>query len=414
MKNEAFPFEITKQGTTLKIYRSKHPKTKSGWIFQLCYHSGGKRFVRQFADFQKAKKEGELKAEMLAAGQLDAARMSKQDRDELLLARDIAGDIPIVEAISQWKRMQDITKGNGLEAAKLWNKANLTAFENIKLEEVIRRFKAAKERAGVNVESAYKNRLERLTATFPKAFLSRITTRQLSAYLDKIDHPVSRNTHRKNLLTLWSWCRKQGYLPDTIRTEAEKTERAQEEDGSQVEIITPDVAESVLRLIENEHAEYLPAAILAIFTGVRRGEIHGQVWEDINLEESRLHVTKAKPRTPADRLVEIPSAGMEWFIRCGNRKGRVCQNLAMDRIRKICDTAGLDLPRNCFRHSFITYKMALGLSAGQVAGIAGTSERQIHKHYRRPRPKSEAEKWFSLSPKVVLKDTKVVSMEQAQ
>jgi hypothetical protein len=80
-------------------------------------------------------------------------------------------------------------------------------------------------------------------------------------------------------------------------------------------------------------------------------------------------------------------------------------------IRRFSRRDGNVIPANAFRHSFITYRMAQGLSAGQVAAVAGTSERQIHKHYRRPRPKAEGERWFSLTPENVLRaDAEVVSI----
>ena len=54
--------------------------------------------------------------------------------------------------------------------------------------------------------------------------------------------------------------------------------------------------------------------------------------------------------------------------------------------------------RNGLRHAFCTYHFALHSNENLTAAEAGNSPAMIHKHYKTPIPKSEAEKWFNVVP----------------
>jgi hypothetical protein len=86
----------------------------------------------------------------------------------------------------------------------------------------------------------------------------------------------------------------------------------------------------------------------------------------------------------------------------------------MEHVRKIGIAAGLHLPENCFRHSYVSFQVALTGNKSQVATWAGNSVALIDKHYRRPvfaetgehvdigrlRPitKKIAAEWFAMTP----------------
>lgn len=409
---QRFPYKIKDGSVVVTIYRNKSDRTKSGWLYQMRWHDGNAHRTQQFADLSKAETEARILAGQLRAGRHEDEVISREDLDLLTSAREIVGDTPLIQALQEWKRCSDLTSGNLLEAAQVWKRANSGA-KRISLEEAVRLFKAAKKRQGVDVALTYKNRLERLQDAFPHHSLTGVTTPTLNRYLAQFEDPVSRNTHRKNIVTMWRWCRKQGYLPDTARTAAENTDRASEANDKPVGIISPTTAKEILGWVFNDHPHYLAPVVLAIFTGMRPCEIHKQVWEDIDLEAGTLHVTNAKKRTVRDRLVEIGPVGVEWLMLCGGRSGRICTNEAITRVREIHKKKTEEsLPVNAFRHSYISYKIAIGFTVGQVAAIAGNTERVIHKDYRRPRPKSEGEAWFALTPEAVLNSQdNVIPME---
>src|SRR5690606_20572568 len=214
--------------------------------------------------------------------------------------------------------------------------------------------------------------------------------------------PVTRNTHRKWIVAMFRWCRKRELLPMDVTTAAEKTDLA-EEGESEISITTAAVLQQVFagvteRAPAEKVDEYICAIALAAGLGMRRGEVHGQDWSDINLERGSLRVTAAKPKTPARRLVPISDAAAEWLRPRAKESGPVCSNLALDRVRDICRTAGVELAENVFRHTWISARVETTGDIPRTAREAGTSVRMIHHHYLELMHREDAEGWLAVAP----------------
>jgi len=158
-----------------------------------------------------------------------------------------------------------------------------------------------------------------------------ITTSQLQNWLNGFDNPGTRNTHRKRIVTLFRWSRKNGYLPKSATTEAEDTESAVEP-PHQIGIIDGATLTACLNVIVERHKHYVPALVLAALCGLRRSEIHGQDWKDIHLDRRLMRVTAAKPGTAQNRMVPICDRAAYYFEQHCVQSGPVCGNLAIDRI----------------------------------------------------------------------------------
>ena len=250
-----------------------------------------------------------------------------------------------------------------------------------------------------------------------------ITTAELDGMLEKINDPVTRNGVRKRCVTLFRWCKKQKWLPEADIPAIEKTIIVRET-AKRIGIISSEVFEKCLRHIRASQPEDLAALVFAGFCGLRGDEIHGkrhqgqkirQVWEDIHIGQKILNVTNVKQNTPSWRLVPICDAAVAWLKLCpdfiktqkaagpaqntGQPGTPVCGPNAMQSIRRSCALAKISLPRNCFRHSFISHRIAqLNGNKNQTADEAGNSVRQITKHYRVPLPKEQGDTWFNLFP----------------
>ena len=71
----------------------------------------------------------------------------------------------------------------------------------------------------------------------------------------------------------------------------------------------------------------------------------------------------------------------------------------MEKVRLLLRAADFKIPENCFRHSFISYRIAaMDGNKPQVATEAGNSVAEIDRRYRVPLTKGEGEAWFSLRP----------------
>lgn len=397
-KKGEYPRDIKAGSVTVKVYRIRHRTTASGWVFTVAWTTPHGRRTSQFADESEAIEEARIKAAQLAGGRVEGADMSRGDRDELLAARALTGDVPLLAALEEWSKARQIAEGQLIAAAEAWAARQGTKIETITVEEAVTQFTDAKTKAGVDVTNSYKKILPQLVVALGARSLHTVSSRELTAWMEqRYPHPVSRNTARKRVVALWRWARKQGYLPRDAMTEAEQTEAAREE-TSVIGVIDVKTFGRLLELIRKQHPEYLGPLVVAGFCGLRRAEVHAQQWEDVNLERKFVRVSKAKRNTPARRLVPLCDAAVAWLELCAAREGPLCSNFAIDRIRDIGRTANFELPDNCFRHSYISHRVAQTGNVAETALEAGNSPRVIFQHYRELFAKEEGEAWFALTP----------------
>ncbi len=109
-------------------------------------------------------------------------------------------------------------------------------------------------------------------------------------------------------------------------------------------------------------------------------------------------------------MVPICDAAITWLRLCKNKKGFICPtfeykgilkpSLAIDGIRRIAKDAELPcLPENCFRHSYISHKVAGTGDIARVSLDAGNSPKEINRHYRELVSEDDGEAWFAVMPK---------------
>jgi len=395
---DKWPRKVKAGSVTVKVYRLHHCRAAQGHVYAVAWNVGGTRRMRQFTDERAAMEEARLKADQLAAGKIEAAGLSREDRDELLHAREIAGKVPVIAALQEWAKASEIAQGNIITAAEQWAARNSTSrHQRVKVAEAIDRYLAAKDAAGTFVRRDHSSVFDSLRTAFGELFLDTVSTVQMGLYLEKIENPSTRNTHRKGIVGLWRWSQRQNYLPRGLQTEAEQTE-SPHVPAPEVGIISSETYGKLLEHFRAKHPEYLAPLVLAGFCGLRRDEIHNEVWSDIALERGHVRVTKGKRGTPARRLVPLSPAAVEWLLLCPNRQGRLCKNLAVDRIRFIAHAAKFTLPENCFRHSFVSHRVAETGDVGATALESGNSPSIVFRHYRELVTKAEGEKWFAVRP----------------
>lgn len=398
-KKDAFePLEVKAGSAVVTVYRVRHKTTRSGFVYAVSWTAAGLRKLVQRTTLEAALKYAKQVARDLSMGRIDAASVTQTDRAELFNARQLVGKHGLLPALREWRRAYDLTEGQIIPAAEAWAERSGVKIERVAVQVVIDRFLAAKTKAGKQTATKNKSIYLAIGKAFGSYNMDAVSVTQLERYLEAIEHPVSRNTHRKRIVTLWRWAQKQGYLRRDVKTEAEQTERAHEE-APVIGIIGTETYRNLLIKIRAGYPEYLAALVVAGFCGLRRSEIHGQTWEDINLRAKWLRVTKAKRGTPARRIVPLPAAAVTWLMEVPNKKGPICKNLAIDRVRDIGrGTLKFDLPENCFRHSFISHRVAQTRNVAATALEAGNSPQIIHRHYRELVTRREGAAWFDIYP----------------
>ncbi len=139
----------------MKIYRVKHKTMADGCAYVVAWVSGGRRRLQQFADESTAMEEARLKAAQLAEGRVEAADLTRGDREELQAARQLCADVPVLSALEEWRKARDLTQGHLIAAAEAWASRNTTKFKRIKVADAIDAFIVSKEKAGKQGERTY-------------------------------------------------------------------------------------------------------------------------------------------------------------------------------------------------------------------------------------------------------------------
>jgi len=404
VKKRAFPILIREQSVTLKVYRLKAKTTKDGFSYCVTWVGPDGRAKKSFAALTLAKEFAELKAAQLAAGLAQADQMSRSDVMELTEARRLAGTVPLLHAIAEWQKAREFAGPAVLEACEAWSARRAPELSRIKFSDAVERFIEAKEALGKQAMT-YRSKLDTLANHFPDTYLETITAPQWTRCLNRFEDAVTRNDLRKRAVTLCRWAQRNGHLADGLRPEIEKTERAKEK-AVPIGILTPAAYGALLEYFRVSHPKYLAALVLAGLCGVRIDEIQGkradrsrrQVWEDIHLDRKFMSVTAAKENTPSSRIVHLTPAAVAWLKVCENREGAVCEAAGLEKARILAKDAEFVLPDNCFRHSYITYRIALTGNKAATATEAGNSVAEIDRRYRVPKPRAEGKAWFSLMP----------------
>lgn len=396
-RSKDYPKVIKNGSSVVKVYEAKHATSASGFVYLVRWSTGGRLWTKSIVDQDQALREARVKAAQLSQGEGEATLLSRRDREELTEARAIAGTVPLLTALEEWKRAREIAGAQIIPAAEAWAARNGGVLDPVTVESVVKAFLKAKNKAGVDTSASYDRQLPALLDAFGDRSIGTLHARELSAWLQsRYAHPVTRNTARKRMVTLWRWARKQGWLPRDIQTEAEQTDSAQEA-PLKIGIIDAATFAGLLDHFREKDPSLLGPLAIAGFCGLRRAEVHAQLWEDVNLERAFLRVSAAKKNTPAKRLVPLSAGAIAWLKLCP-RKGGVSEGLAVDQIRKLAIAAKFVLPDNCFRHAFITHRVAETGDIPRTSLEAGNSPNVIRAHYLELVTEEEGKKWASLKP----------------
>jgi len=406
--NKAWPRRIVDGSITIPIYEVKHPTNRSGFAYVVTYSTPNGTKRQKFADPDKAIEEARIIASKLAAGRIEGSEMSVGERDEYLAAKRIAGNHPLISALEEWAKAKEMCGADLLIAAKAWQDANGQGRKEITVAEAVKGFLRDRKRSGVDTKAGYARTLPRVAASFGETPIHTLTATHLKEWLhaefkqkgqDHV-HPSTFNSHRKRMATLWKWCRDEGFLPKNAQTEIEQVKTIREK-SLEIGILKVSECAAILALIRKDRPACLAAVVLGAFAGLRRSEIHAQAWDGIDLSRGILSVTKAKQNTPSKRIVHLCPAAVQWLRVCPRDGELIAPSWGIDRLRALVIKSKISCPNNCFRHSFITYRVAATGNVEETSLEAGTSPTLVFKHYREVVGKDEGKAWFELTPKAV-------------
>ena len=394
-----YPYLIKEGSVVVRIYRSKHNSTKSGFIYTLSYRDHlNKRQTPQFACEVEAEKEGRRIGLALAAGKISSAEFSASERDELLAAKKMCGDQPLLACIEEYLKAKSIAGSNLFHAAKHWSDSNNKNFKPKLVSEIVDEYLADKLSKGKDIANSHGTAIRDIKSDLGSYFLNDLTTSMMTGWLQKRKHPVTYNTYRKRLVAISNWSRALHYLPRGTPTEAQYIERAVEPER-EIGIITPKEFAQLLEIVRKHAPRDLASLVIAGFCGLRRCEVRKQQWSDIDFKKKILVVTRAKRGTPSYRTIPINQAALAWLQLCEQKDFEfISKGMAIDRIRKLGREHGVTLPKNAFRHSFVTYRIAQLQDRNQPALEAGHSLQEQTKSYKQNASREDGVEWFNVFP----------------
>jgi integrase len=237
-------------------------------------------------------------------------------------------------------------------------------------------------------------RLGRFAKAFPERTVASITTKEIVEWLESLDvGPVTRNTFRRDVRTLFSFCGERNYCADNPASTATRAK----EPSKEVEVLS---VENARRLLAASSPEMLPYWAIGLFAGLRPSEIRHLQWNgDVDLDDALITVRSSK--TGRKRFVTIQPNLLAWLTPHRRHEGRVVSPVNFRRQRaedKAAAGLGGDWPVNGMRHSFGSYWLAQFNDINALAAQMGNSPEVIEKHYRKAVKPKEAHRYWGIKP----------------
>lgn len=355
-----------------KLYVIAHPRTPYRVVFT---DPEGKRRYRHFADKDKAKAHlRELLAKAKVAGTAGLVLDAEMRAEYFAAVRALDGE-SIMTAVRYYLSHRPV----GLGATKL--------------ADALKLFLQDKRRIG-RADRTVKSLDQTLTAFLgqsPVKLVSDFTRDAVTGYLDALELPAATiKNHRARLATFGSWLARRQYLPENPVRHIDVASH----DIRAPRVLTPQEAERVMtKAAEYRGGIFAPMYAIALFAGLRHGEIVRLTWSDVHLDDASpmIRVGKGKIRGRRSiRVVPMQPALVSWL------KWARVQNLPLSDLResrKIREV--VEWQEDIGRHSFISYRLAMIGDEVRVAREAGNSPDVIYRHYFQLVSRRDALRYFS-------------------
>jgi integrase len=392
-----FPITVKKGHATVKIYEVTNRDSVN---YCVSYISPTGRQRRNFAQLDLAKREANNIAQQLAAGDMEALKLTGREKQIYVEAeRAIAGTgLPLHTVAHEFARAYEILGGAHIvEAARYYKKHVDVDLPQITAAEAVETFRATKEAEGLSAK--YLQDIRTLLGHFARAFqcpISSIQPEDLRQYLNTMKIGlVAKGNRRRMLVVLFNFGKKQGWLRANEQTAADAlgTYKIRRRD---VVIYTPS---EVARLLNAADKDFVPYIALLAFGGVRREELHkGLLWQSINFERGDIIVPAAIAKTNRKRKIVMSENLVAWLAPYRVKSGAIFALDPTYRIEKVVERSGIKWKRNGLRHSFGSYRMEQTKNEGQVALEMGNSPQVVKDHYFEIVDEKAAREYWNIKP----------------
>jgi integrase len=196
------------------------------------------------------------------------------------------------------------------------------------------------------------------------------------------------------------WAQGRNYLPK----DAEPLRNVQNFRKRKLGAVQVISAEHLARLLKQAPRDFVPYLALRAFAGLRDSEARALDWQHVDLREGWIDIPEQVAKQTDDdegvrRMIKVREVLAAWLKPHCRKSGPVCPYAnTVKKLGEAAKAAGVVLPRNALRHSFISAAVTLSHDLNAVAIEAGNSAPVIRQHYwRRMRPE-QATAWFGVRP----------------
>jgi integrase len=425
-----FPKRIKYRGHVLAAI---YAKSKGRDSYRVAWHVAGRRRMASFPSYALAKRYADGLVRNLAKGSQITALIPAQAHDALAalerladLYRATGRRVSLLAAVSEFVeaagKLQGCTMGEAVEGY-------LRTVANVKrkdIKEAVTEFlradaprtKAAEgQRAQLSGKYAYNRKLQltRFADTFPGTAVTDLTKAHLDTFVGSLatvktksrngraaSSAKSRNHYRAAVRQFLLWAVRKDYLAPTHRLLEADAMRPERANTAAVEFYTPREFAALLETAENEFAMLRPIIAIGGLAGLRTVELLRLDWADVWRVPGHIEVTAGNAKTRQRRLVEICpalSAWLEPFRPSTTGKLWTGHEIKFQQhFVELCKDAEVTRKTNGLRHAYCTYHFAANANENKTAQQAGNSPAIIHAHYKGLATKTEAEKWFNVTP----------------
>jgi integrase len=252
------------------------------------------------------------------------------------------------------------------------------------VKEARKQFLADRVRIGVrkNTLTGYEQFTKKLLAPETKPVGS-FTVGDIKTFLEQWANPTSYNGKLVMLRTFFGFCAKQDWIDSNPADRLDK----KKVDKKRPFVLSSKSIEKLLASILEIRPEAIAYYALAIFAGIRDGEISRMTWDNINLAEGWITVDKAKTTSPRVIMLDdcgplaewltyakeigasIPDPELKWPTRQLAKQG------ARSTFQLIYKDAGVEWKTDCLRHTFCSYHAEAFSDRALTSKIAGHSEK---------------------------------------
>jgi integrase len=255
--------------------------------------------------------------------------------------------------------------------------------------------------------------LNKLELRFGEQLVSEIRTEDVRNWL--LELPLAaktRNKHRGYTGQIFNLAVDYGYAAVNPVAKIKKFRERSTEENGEISILS---AEETERLFRAADREVIPFLALSFFAGIRVDTLRKLDWSEVKYDEKRVIVPRYKGKNQLRYRVTLSENALAWLKphiketgsilvpatatnRFSKQMGRPSYVATRGRILKAAEKAGVKLPDNAGRHTFISMHVAHHESLDKTALEADNSAQIIKKDYLDIVTREDAAKYWNIKP----------------